>query len=153
MINPLKKQHGRWKAFPLLLLLQLAATLALAQVRISGTVTGTDGSPVPGITVQLRGTSTGASSDANGQYSFTANIQPGSHTLEFTGIGFKTVSKSISVSGATVSADAVMEEDVLNMDEIVVIGSSLRQSRKQLGNTVNSVSSKQLTNTGSGNIG
>lgn len=153
MINPLKKQHGRWKALPLLLLLQLAATLALAQVRISGKVTGTDGSPVPGITVQLRGTSTGASSDANGQYSFTANIQPGSHTLEFTGIGFKTVSKSISVSGATVSADAVMEEDVLNMDEIVVIGSSLRQSRKQLGNTVNSVSSKQLTNTGSGNIG
>ncbi len=134
-------------------MLQLAVTLALAQVRISGKVTGADGAPVPGISVQLRGTTTGASSDANGLYSFTANVQPGSYTLEFTGIGFKTVSKNISVSGATVSVDAVMEEDVLNMDEIVVIGSSLRQSRKQLGNTVNSVSSKQLTNTGSGNIG
>ncbi|MBO9154277.1 SusC/RagA family TonB-linked outer membrane protein [Chitinophaga sp. GCM10012297] len=153
MTNPLKKQHGRWKTLPLLLLLQLAATLALAQVRISGKVTGNDGSPVPGVTVQLRNSSTGASSDANGQYSFNANIQPGNYTLEFTGIGFKTVHKNISVSGATVSADAVMEEDVLNMDEIVVIGSSLRQSRKQLGNTVNSVSSKQLVNTGSGNIG
>lgn len=153
MTNPLKKQQGRWKTLPLLLLLQLAATLALAQVRISGKVTGSDGAPVPGVTVQLRNSSTGASSDANGQYSFNANIQPGAYTLEFTGIGFKTVHKSISVSGNAVSADAVMEEDVLNMDEIVVIGSSLRQSRKQLGNTVNSVSSKQLVNTGSGNIG
>ncbi|RPD38191.1 SusC/RagA family TonB-linked outer membrane protein [Chitinophaga barathri] len=153
MTNPLKKQHGRWKTFPLLLLLQLVATLAMAQVRISGKVTAADGSPVPGISVQLRNTTTGASSDANGQYNFTANIQPGSYTLEFTGIGFKTVHKAISVSGAAASADAIMEEDVLNMDEIVVIGSSLRQSRKQLGNTVNSVNAKQLLNTGSGNIG
>lgn len=153
MTNSLKQQHGRWKAFPLLLLLQLVATLALAQVRISGKVTAPDGSPVPGISVQLRNSTTGASSDANGQYSFTASIQPGTYTLEFTGIGFKSVSKTISVSGSAASADAVMEEDVLNMDEIVVIGSSLRQSRKQLGNTVNSVSAKQLINTGSGNIG
>ncbi len=153
MTNSLKQQHGRWKAFPLLLLLQLVATLALAQVRISGKVTAPDGSPVPGISVQLRNSATGASSDANGQYSFTASIQPGTYTLEFTGIGFKSVSKTISVSGSAASADAVMEEDVLNMDEIVVIGSSLRQSRKQLGNTVNSVSAKQLINTGSGNIG
>lgn len=153
MTNPLKKQHRRWKALPLIFLFLALAFPAMTQVRISGKVTATDGSPVPGITVQLTGTTTGGSSDATGQYSFSANIRPGTHTLEFSGIGFRSVRKTITVSGDAVSADAVMEEDVLNMDEVVVIGSSLRQSRKQLGNTVNSVSSKQLVNTGSGNIG
>lgn len=153
MRDPLKQLKRRWKALPLIFLFQLMACLAIAQVRISGKVTGADGSALPGISVQLRNTTTGASTDVKGQYSFTANIKPGPYTLEFSGIGFKSTRKNITVGTAPLTVDAVVEEDVLKMDEIVVIGSSLRQTRKQLGNTVNSVNSKQLTNTGSGNLG
>ncbi|MGX5820704.1 SusC/RagA family TonB-linked outer membrane protein [Chitinophaga lutea] len=152
MTNPLSNRQRRWKAFSLFFFLQLTACLAMAQVRFSGKVTAPDGSAIPGITVVLRNTSSGATTDPNGQYSFTANVQGASHTLEFSGIGFKTISKAVTVSGGAATADAVMQEDVLKMDEVVVIGSSLRQSRKQLGNTVNSVDAKQLQNTGSGNL-
>ncbi len=152
MTNPLSNQQRRWKAFSLLLFFQLTACVLMAQVRFSGKVTAPDGSAIPGITVQLRNTSTGATSGADGQYTFMANVQGTTQVLEFSGIGFKTISKTVTVSGGVASADAVMEEDVLKMDEVVVIGSSLRQSRKQLGNTVNSVDAKQLQNTGSGNL-
>ncbi|WP_346316876.1 SusC/RagA family TonB-linked outer membrane protein [Chitinophaga sp. YIM B06452] len=152
MTNPFSNPQRRWKTFPFLLLFQLTACIAMAQVRFSGKVTAPDGSAIPGITVVLRNTSSGATTDGNGQYNFTANVQGTSYTLEFSGVGFRTLSKTVTVSGGAATADAVMEEDVLKMDEVVVIGSSLRQSRKQLGNTVNSVDAKQLLNTGSGNL-
>ncbi|WP_109698958.1 SusC/RagA family TonB-linked outer membrane protein [Chitinophaga deserti] len=152
MTNPISYQQRRWKAFSLLLFFQLTACVLMAQVRFSGKVTAPDGSAIPGITVVLRATSSGANTDQNGQYNFTTNVQRTSYILEFSGIGFKTISKTVTVSGGAATADAVMEEDVLKMDEVVVIGSSLRQSRKQLGNTVNSVDAKQLQNTGSGNL-
>lgn len=147
------KKQRRWKSCSLILFFQLIAALAYSQVRISGTVTAPDGTALPSITIRLANATVGANTDVNGKYSFTANIQPGNYVLEFSGIGFKQIRRSVTVSGATVTADAQMEEDVLKMDEIVVIGSSLRQSRKQLGNTVNSVNAKQLANTGSGNLG
>lgn len=153
MRNSIMKKQRRWKPCSLILFFQLIAALTYAQVRISGTVTAPDGTALPGITVRVSSGAAGASTDASGKYSFTASLQPGNAILEFSGIGFKLIRKTITISGSAVTADAQMEEDVLKMDEIVVIGSSLRQSRKQLGNTVNSVSAKQLTNTGSGNLG
>lgn len=147
------KKQKRWKTYSLILFFQLITALAYSQVRISGAVTAPDGTALPGITVRLQNATVGDNTDASGKYSFNANIQPGNYVLEFSGIGFKSMRKSITVSGNAVTADMQMEEDVLKMDEIVVIGSSLRQSRKQLGNTVNSVNAKQLTNTGSGNLG
>ncbi|WP_119080641.1 SusC/RagA family TonB-linked outer membrane protein [Chitinophaga alhagiae] len=153
MRSPLRLRQRRWQALPLIILFQLLACVAIAQVRISGKVTSPSGDALPGITVQLRGTSTGATTDAEGRYNFTTNAKPGNYTLDFSGIGFKSAPQGITIGSSPVTADAVMQDDVLNMDEVVVIGSTLRQSRKQLGNTVNSVSAKQLTNTGSGNLG
>ena len=147
------KEQRRWKTYSLILFFQLITALAYSQVRISGAVTAPDGTALPGITVRLQNATVGDNTDGTGKYGFNANIQPGTYVLEFSGIGFKSMRKSITVSGNAVTADMQMEEDVLKMDEIVVIGSSLRQSRKQLGNTVNSVNAKQLTNTGSGNLG
>lgn len=49
----------------------LGSLSAMAQQKsISGTVTGEDGSPVPGVTVMIKGTSIGTSTGADGKYSF-----------------------------------------------------------------------------------
>ena len=73
--------------------------------------------------------------------------------MDFTGVGFKSIEQPLTVGSETsFTVDKSLSQDALNLDEVVVIGSSLRQSRKQLGNTVNTVNSKQLTNTGSGNL-
>ncbi len=137
----------------LALILCFFSMVSFGQVKISGKVTGTDGKGLPYISVQVKGTGMGSSTDLDGTYSFFADLKPGPYTLEFTGIGLQTKEQALTVgSGSSYTSDISMVQDALNLDEVVVIGSSLRQSRKQLGNTVNSVNAKQLTNTGSGNL-
>ncbi len=144
-----------WKcrSISFVILLQLFALAATAQIKISGKVTGPDGKGIPSVSVTVRNTTVGTATDADGLYSINTDLKPGSYTIDFTGIGFRSKEQSLNVSsGATYTSDAQLVEDALKMDEVVVIGSSLKQSRKQLGNTVNSVNAKQLANTGSGNL-
>lgn len=130
-----------------------AVLISFAQVRISGTVTDADGKGIAGISATIRNTNFGASTDASGNYVINADLKPGNYILELSGVGYKRVEQNIQVASATAyTFNTQLAEDALKMDEVVVIGSSLRQSRKQLGNTINSVNSSQLTNTGSGNL-
>jgi TonB-linked SusC/RagA family outer membrane protein len=153
MNQKLRLRHWKWKNISLALLLQLSVIAAMAQVNISGTVTGEDGKGISAVSVTVRNTSFGASTDVEGKYTIVANIRPGTYTLDFTGVGFKSKEQTLTVGNEpSYTADMQMSGDVLKMDEVVVIGSSLTQSRKQLGNTVNSVTAKQLANTGSGNL-
>jgi TonB-linked SusC/RagA family outer membrane protein len=141
------------KTFLFVLLLQVVAMTAVSQVRISGKVTDKDGKGIPGISAVVRNTGFGSSTDAEGNYSINADLKNGNYVIDFTGVGFKSMEHTVQVSGANAyTANAQLADDVLKLDEVVLIGSSLRQTRKQLGNTVNSVNSKQLTNTGSGNL-
>jgi TonB-dependent SusC/RagA subfamily outer membrane receptor len=153
MRNQLRLRQRAWKYVSFALLLQFATVLAIAQVQINGKVTGTDGKGLASVSVTVRTTPFGASTNENGVYNFSADLKPGTYTVEFSGVGFKTTQQSLIVgSGTAYTVDVALQSDALKLDEVVVIGSSLTQSRKQLGNTVNSVSSKQLTNTGSGNL-
>lgn len=153
----MKINTSRWlsksKALAMFLFLNLVVGWSFAQVKISGKVTGKDGNGVSGITVQVKNTNIGTATDAGGNYVLNATLKQGNYVLEFSGVGFKNREQSIQVGSAeSYTANASLSGDALNMDEVVVIGSSLRQSRKQLGNTVNSVNSKQLVNSGSGNL-
>jgi len=137
----------------LALILCLFSMASFSQVTISGKVTGTDGKALPYISVIVKGTAFGSSTDLTGAYSFPADLKAGQYVLEFTGVGLRSKEQTIRVSTEnSYKVDVSLAQDALNLDEVVVIGSSLRQSRKQLGNTVNTVNSKQLTNTGSGNL-
>ncbi|MBL7709841.1 MAG: SusC/RagA family TonB-linked outer membrane protein [Chitinophagaceae bacterium] len=153
MKNLLWLGQGRWKAFSFLLFLQLAALLVTAQIRVTGKVTDAAGKGIPSISVIVRNTTIGTVTDAIGNYDLSATLKPGTYVLDFTGVGFKSAEQALEIgTAAAYTIDAKLSEDALKMDEVVVIGSSLKQSRKQLGNTVNSVSAKQLANTGSGNL-
>ena len=137
----------------LALILCFFSVASFSQVRISGKVTSTDGKALPYISVIVKGTAFGSSTDLDGTYSFPADLKAGEYVLEFTGVGLKSKEQTLRVgTDNAYTVDIILAQDALNLDEVVVIGSSLRQSRKQLGNTVNTVSSKQLTNTGSGNL-
>lgn len=88
-----------------------------AQESISGTVTDASGIPLPGVSVIQKGTTRGASTDFDGNYSLELTL--GEKTLVFSYIGFKTV--EISVNGQT-TINVSLEEDVASLDEVVVIG-------------------------------
>ncbi len=146
------RQRGR-KALSLVLFLQLLTVLAAAQLRISGKVTGADGKGIPSISVQIRNTTIGATTDINGVYNLTTDLKPGTYTLEFSGIGFKTNQQTLTIGSTTAyTADVQLAEDALNMEEVVVTGVSAGTTRKQLGSYVSTVKADQLTKGATGNV-
>jgi TonB-linked SusC/RagA family outer membrane protein len=153
MRNQQRLRQRAWKYASFALLLQLATVLAMAQVQISGKVTGADGKGIASVSVQVRNTTFGGVSDPNGAYSINANIKAGSYTLDFSGVGFKTTSQTLVVgSAAAYTSDAQLTEDVLSMDEVIVTGNSLGTTRKQLGSYVSTVKADQLTKGASANV-
>jgi TonB-linked SusC/RagA family outer membrane protein len=136
------------------LFLIVASTFtSMAQSTFKGKITSSDGSPIASASISIEPGGYGSSSDANGNYSFFVDLKPGTYVMTVSSVGYKLQTKEIAVTNGTVTNDFQLKKDIINMDQVVVIGSSLSQSRKQLGNTVNSVSAAQLANTGSGNIG
>lgn len=153
MRNQLKLKLRGWKFLPIALLLQLSAVLALAQVKISGKVTGSDGKGIPSVSIAIQNTTIGTASDANGMYTINADLKPGTYILEFSGVGFKSREQSIQVGNAvSYTADIQLTEDALNMDEVIVTGTNVRTSKKQLGNAISTINAKQLQNSGASNL-
>lgn len=154
MKNLLWLRQGKWRALSFVFVLQLVSVVSMAQVSISGKVTGPDGNGVASISVNILNTNFGAATNESGAYTISARLASGVYTLEFSGIGFKTKTESLTVgSAATYELNTALVTDALGLDEVVVIGSSLTASKKQLGNTINTVNAKQLSNAGTGNLG
>ncbi len=118
------------KILMLFSLLILAGTFALAQtVLITGTVTGSeDGQPLPGVNITVKGTTVGAITGADGKYSLSAPV--GSQNLVFSFIGF--VTQEIPIEGKT-RIDAVLRQDLYNVDEVVVVAYGTQQKRDITG--------------------
>ena len=153
-MDNLTMQAGiRWKRIPFLLCLIFAGYFASAQVTISGKVTDAKKEALPGISIQVKNTSYGTSSDANGAYTMQANLKPGSYTVEFSGIGFKAITKTFQVgSESKYTLDAELTPDAIGMDEVIVTGTSAGTTRKQLGNYVSTVKAEDLNKGATGNV-
>jgi len=106
---------------------------------ISGTVTDTsDGTPIPGVNIIVKGTNNGATTDFDGVY--TIQNVPSNATIQFSYIGY--VSKEIVFNGQT-SINVTLEGDVGKLDEVVLIGYGT-QKRKEVTGAVSTVSSETI---------
>lgn len=109
-------------------------------IPITGTVTSaTDKMPMPGVTVQVKGTQKGAITDINGIYKVEASPNA---TLVFSFIGMKP--QEIAVNGLR-QLDIVMEEDRVDLGEVIVMGYSTT-SKKLISGSVGTVNEKELEN-------
>ncbi|MDX9881779.1 MAG: TonB-dependent receptor [Prolixibacteraceae bacterium] len=105
---------------------------------LSGSVTDTSGQPLPGVSVVVKGTTTGTITDFDGKYRLSV---PGGSTLVFSFVGMKT--QEIIVSGKD-QINVVMVEESIGLEEVVAIGyGSMRKS--DLTGSVASVSSDEMT--------
>lgn len=153
MSNYISKWLGIPKMLRLFLVLNLFAFAATAQVKISGKVTDKKGDAVAGVSVSIKNETNGTSTNADGTYQFFANLKSGKHILVFSGVGFKSMEQTITVTGAAeVTANATMQNDVLGMDEVIVTGTSTGTTRKQLGSYISTVKADQLTKGATGNV-
>ena len=87
------------------------------QKSVSGKVTDSSGASLPGVSVVIKGTTSGTITDTNGNYSL-ANV-PGNATLQFSFVGMKTQE---IVVGSETTINVVMEEETVGIEEVVAIG-------------------------------
>jgi TonB-linked SusC/RagA family outer membrane protein len=131
----------------LLLSFLLSVAFVQAQVTISGKVTGKGNVAAPNVSVVVKGTTYGTSSDAGGSYSIAAALRPGKYNLEFSGIGFKTKTVAIEIGSASVyTSDVTLDEDALGLDEVVITGTSQGTTKRQLGNYITTLKGDKISN-------
>ena len=109
--------------------------------------------PVPGASILIEGTTTGTISDMNGNYELIVTTDQRTVSVAFSSIGYARQIQQISLEGQeTITIDIVLEEDITQLDEILVVGSTLRSNKRELGNSISSVSTRSLENSGSSNL-
>jgi TonB-linked SusC/RagA family outer membrane protein len=106
------------KQFIYSILLILLSLHVMAQSKITGTVTDSkDGSPLPGVTVLVKGVQGGTQTDVNGGYSI--QVADANATLVFSYTGY--ASQEVSAAGKT-TIDVKLTAEIRNLNEVVVIG-------------------------------
>ncbi|HMM02336.1 TonB-dependent receptor [Dysgonomonas sp.] len=93
---------------------------------VKGTVKDRTGNPLIGVSVTIKGTTTGTITDIDGKYSINAAAN---QTINFSYIGFK----PISMLANQTEIDVIMEEDSQIMDEIVVVGYGTQRKENLTG--------------------
>jgi len=113
---------------------------------IYGSIQDGGGMAIPGVSVVVKGTSTGTISGVDGTYQLTG-VEQGS-TLVYSFIGMRTIERTV---GAQEQINVTMEDDFVGLDEVVVIGYGTMR-RSDLTGSVASVSSDDLNRFPSANV-
>ncbi|WP_128544396.1 SusC/RagA family TonB-linked outer membrane protein [Larkinella soli] len=121
-----------------LFLIVLTGPSALAQIRrVTGRVTAQDGTTLPGVNVVVKGTTTGVSTDANGNY--TISVPDDRDVLTYSSIGL--VAQDITIGGRSV-INVQMAESVNELAQVVVTGYNSAQKKDITGSIVSITSDK-----------
>lgn len=112
---------------------------AFAQSKtISGTISDNYGMTLPGVSVLIKGSTQGTVTDLDGKFSLTSDQDIG--TLVFSYIGYTT--QEVVVGNQNV-LDITLEEDLLGLDEVVVVGYGVQQ-KKDLTGATSSISKEDM---------
>ncbi|GAL71651.1 putative outer membrane protein [Jejuia pallidilutea] len=105
---------------------------------VSGVVTDQNGLPLPGTTVLVKGTTSGTSTDFDGNYSIKANKGA---TLVFSFVGYTTKEAKVGTSS---TINMTLEEDAAALEEVVVTALGIRREARSIGYAVSTVKSEDL---------
>ncbi|WP_027124904.1 SusC/RagA family TonB-linked outer membrane protein [Gelidibacter mesophilus] len=113
---------------------------------VTGTVTSAeDNFPVPGVNVLIKGTTRGASTDFDGNFSIKVNK---GEVVEFSSLGFRTVSITINTQ---TTLNVALEADVEALGEIVVVGYGT-QRKVDLTGAITTVKAEDIEKTPNSNV-
>jgi TonB-linked SusC/RagA family outer membrane protein len=140
----MKKNLQKVLFFPFMML----SILAFGQkINVKGKITSSDdGQAVPGVSVSVKGTSIGTTSNAEGFYAIS--VENGA-TLTFSFIGME--SQTIKLNGQTI-LNVVMNSATSSLDEVVVTALGITQEKKALGYAVQELKAESIKNSGEPNV-
>jgi TonB-linked SusC/RagA family outer membrane protein len=139
------------KSYTLTLLFLFGLLLSVpsyAQQEVKGKVTAKeDGNPLPGVSIVIQGTTTGAVTDLDGNYSIAV---PGPQSvLVYSFIGFS--AKNITVGNSS-TIDVVLETEASELDEFIVTAFGISQDKKSLGYAAQSIDAEAITTSRQQNV-
>lgn len=111
---------------------------AFAQKTVTGTVNDANGIPFLGVNVIVKGTSMGASTDFDGNYTIEVNEND---VLVFSYIGC--VTQEIVVS-KRLKINVTLQEDAKSLDEVVITALGIKKSKKALGYAITKLDAKEI---------
>ena len=124
----------------------LPITITNAQNIVTGIVTGDDSDILPGVTIQVKGTTNGTTTKGDGSY--TINVPDNSATLVFAYTGYK--QQEVVVAGQKV-IDLQLQSDVALLDQVVVIGYGTVKKRDLTG-SISQINAQEIAETPSNNV-
>ena len=116
----------------------LTALSAKSQVRITGKITDTKSRPLQGVSISLKNSYDGATSDSSGNYSFNTT-EKGDQIIEITLIGYRPVEEKISLTGAAINLNSAIKELVTEMKAVVISAGSFVASDKNKGAVLSAI--------------
>ena len=122
------------RIFTLLFTFAFAFTL-IAQITISGKVLGRNNKPLKDVSVTLKDTYDGATTDETGNYKFETS-EKGSQTLIFSHPKFIEIEKSIQIEDKNLILNAELKESVSEIDAVVISAGSIEASDKKRATTL-----------------
>ncbi len=136
--NMQRVKKRTWSFMFLFTLLFLCCTSAFAQQRtVTGVISETNGDPIIGASVLVKGTSVGAVTGIDGDFSIS--VPSDKNTLVITYVGMKT--KEVAITGSVVNV--TLENEANTLDEVVAIGYGTVK-KKDLTGAVSSIGEKSL---------
>jgi len=115
-----------------------SASLFAQRITVTGRVTDETGSPLPGTTVVIKGTTVGASADSDGKYAL--DVSSRNVSLIFSFVGF--VTQEIAVQNRAV-VDVVLQAEITGLQEVIVVGYGT-QKKSDITGTVSSLPKERL---------
>lgn len=138
-------RYARSPHLVILLLLTLLSTAAFAQNKVTGTVRDEKGETMPGVSVTVKGTSTGAVTDVTGKYTLVAAKGA---TLQFSFVGY--TAKAVTV-GDNPIIDVTLASSSSTLSEVVVVGYGT-QKKASLTTAVSQVNASEIVTTKNENV-
>jgi TonB-linked SusC/RagA family outer membrane protein len=121
---------------------------ALAQTVVKGTVTDSkDGTPLPGVSIVVKGTLTGTITDVDGKYALS--VPAGYNDLIISFVGMLT--KEVKIDNKS-TIDVKLDEDVVGLDEVIVTALGVSREKKSLGYAVQDLKGEELAKAKETNI-
>ncbi len=122
----------------LIMVFFMGVSIFAQQKTVTGTVTS-DSDPLPGVSVTIKGTTTGTETDFDGKYSIQANV---GDVLVFSYLGYKTVEMTVAQSN---TIDVSLEEGNNVLDEVIIVGFGT-QSKRKLTDNVAKINAADISN-------
>ncbi|MCK9640715.1 MAG: SusC/RagA family TonB-linked outer membrane protein [Prolixibacteraceae bacterium] len=129
-----------------LCILMVVSSGLFAQNIVTGNVKDDTGQTLPGVSVVVKGTTTGTVTDINGKFSLSA---PANATLSFSFVGMQT--KEVAI-GNSRKIDVTLVASTIGVDEVVVTALGISREKKSLAYSVSEVKGNELTKGAGSNV-